>query len=331
MQTRQRLDLTISLLVICILIGSGQQRALGKEVQPASQASMQILFFPSEKPLGKITNLPKGWNSHDGKDDLRGYPVQGRVAIPIGQPLALSISYEGASNLEKLASIPVDSVEYLTLNKVPIDDRSLARLANHFRALRRIDLLRLEITDKGLESLRAIRDLQALDCEFCGVQGPGLASLEKFKTFRDLWLSFGMTNPNQLSSLARLQALRYLNMRGSKLTDVSLKQIGKLQNLEGLDIKANPNVTDRGLKYLARLKHLSYLNVAECTKVTRNGILPLKGLPLKTIDVTEEAGPWKGLTNADLVALQKAFPKTTFKKSSVVGTELYREVLDTLK
>jgi len=72
----------------------------------------------------------------------------------------------------------------------------------------------------------------------------------------------------------KLKSLRTLRLGGSKVTDMDLKHIKELSNLQYLDISAT-QVTDAGLKELKALKDLKSLILIDL-KVTNAGLRELK-------------------------------------------------------
>ena len=79
-----------------------------------------------------------------------------------------------------------------------------------------------------------------------------------------------------------LEKVTRLNLNGTKVTDVSLKEVAKLQNLAGLWLSST-QITDAGLKDVAKLQKLKILALA-ATKVTKEGAAELKkALPNCTI------------------------------------------------
>jgi len=82
----------------------------------------------------------------------------------------------------------------------------------------------------------------------------------------------GMTNVG-LKELARLQNLQALDLSHTKVTDAGLKQLAVLKNLHSLDLGASA-VTDAGLKQLAGVKSLQKLYFGS-TAVTDAGVKEL--------------------------------------------------------
>jgi hypothetical protein len=322
----------VSRLCLLVFLFCASSAAFAQIGDAGHKGPTRTLSFPDDMSIGKVSLLKKNSSVAEFDASTRSTSAQGKVLAPIGQPLMLEINYAGASHLDKLANIPTDAFVYLKMEKLPLDDAAIAKLSNRFTHLKRLDLKRLEFSDAGLALLQpqSLKDLESLRCEFCSVKGPGLGTLARFKKLRILCAAFGEIEANELGSLEKLQNLQYLNLRDSRLTDTALMHIGKMPNLETLDIKGNPRITDAGLKGLINLRHLSYLNLTECYRVTADGIIQLKNLPLTSVEVSGRFEVTPGMTKEDLYKLQRAFPKTTFKAINK-ETPMYKEILDTLK
>jgi hypothetical protein len=74
--------------------------------------------------------------------------------------------------------------------------------------------------------------------------------------------------------------LLFLKLGGSKVSDSSLKVVGKLKNLVRLNLEYT-DISDTGIAFLSNLSHLKYLNLVG-TRAGYNGILQLKRLPSLT-------------------------------------------------
>jgi hypothetical protein len=76
--------------------------------------------------------------------------------------------------------------------------------------------------------------------------------------------------------LPNMETLHALQLEGSTVTDVDLKNVARLESLLTLAIHS-PDVTDRGVEYLAALKNLRALNLIQA-KVTDAGLKRLAAL-----------------------------------------------------
>ena len=108
---------------------------------------------------------------------------------------------------------------------------------------------------------------------------------------------------SQASLLTPLSSqIVWLKLGGTKITDASLTEIGKLKNLNKLHLEYT-SVTDAGLQNLKTLPYLEYLNLIG-TKVTDSGLQNLANLKaLRNVYV------WKSVvTEAGITQLRKVRP-----------------------
>ena len=110
-----------------------------------------------------------------------------------------------------------------------------------------------EITDRDLEYIAALPNLEEVDIESQRVTDAGLA---------------------HLAGLARL---RVVNLYGAQITDVGLASLTGLTEVRCLDLEYTP-VTDKSLPHLCNLRNLVELNLSG-TQITDVGLANLKTLP----------------------------------------------------
>jgi MYXO-CTERM domain-containing protein len=87
----------------------------------------------------------------------------------------------------------------------------------------------------------------------------------------------------ELKDLAELKNVQLLDLSHTPVTDAGLKDLAGLENLQSLDLSST-NITDAGLMHLKRLKKLWWLSLRN-TQVTDAGIKALKeALPGLVVD-----------------------------------------------
>jgi len=98
-----------------------------------------------------------------------------------------------------------------------------------------------------------------------------------------------------------------IDLRGTKATDVGLKELQELKGLRILDLR-DTQITDAGLKELKELKGLQTLDLRS-TQITDVGLNELQGLNgLQTLDLTGTK-----ITDAALKGLKQALPTTDIR------------------
>jgi mono/diheme cytochrome c family protein/uncharacterized membrane protein len=116
-----------------------------------------------------------------------------------------------------------------------------------------------------------------------------------------------------ISLLEPLSAqLLFLKLGNSKLSDSSLKVIGKLKNLVRLNLEYT-GISDTGIASLRNLARLQYLNLVG-TRISYNGILQLKELPaLANVYLYKTK-----VSAAEWPPLQQQLPKVKFDSGGYV-------------
>lgn len=215
------------------------------------------------EPIGRLTRLEK-FTVYDGK----GRSQLGAILARLGGLSGLrEISITGSvvtdadlaslsrlSNLESLIIYPYGNT---------IGDAGLASLAGLTR-LKRLITGNSQATSAGLDSLRAMTDLEHLS-----VSGPGIDDLSPLLQLPNLKvLSLGKCSidDEDLAPLARLRGLTVVGLGSKRLTDAGLAHLLGLPNLEWITLRQT-SVTDAGLRSLAGLKSLKDV-VVTGSKVT---------------------------------------------------------------
>lgn len=156
----------------------------------------------------------------------------------------------------------------------------------HLKWLKPLDLEKLyldlqrNITDEGLAHyLKGKINLKRLDLEYCPkIKGSFLIFLKDMKLNR-LNLKNSGIKDTYLTYFSKL-SIEWLDLTLCSITDEGLKRLGT-----GIG-------TDKGLKKLVKQKppktmlQISRLDLAHCRKITKDGLVFLKELPLKYLDVS---------------------------------------------
>lgn len=181
----------------------------------------------------------------------------------------------------------------LRLAKMPITDEGLRSVAE-LQRLRHLVLRGTPITDRGLEYLAGL-DLRLLDVSDTQVTGQGLARLRSLRGLmaynvqlkdEDLggfhWdqslieLGIGDTQVGDLGveQIAKANPdLRFLDLQGTGVTNVSMVSVGQLADLEALQL-ARTRVTDEGLGHFSGGRSVWVMGI---DSVTAHALAPRLG------------------------------------------------------
>ena len=123
----------------------------------------------------------------------------------------------------------------------------------------------------------------------------------------------------RLKQLSGLKNLTELNLDNTKITDVGLKGLAELTNLNTLSLQHCDAITNAGLKELCGLQNLIDLNLQLCTQITDVGARDLKSIKmLKMINIVGTA-----ISDAGVKDLWQS-RETSFDLALFLGADLVR-------
>ncbi|MSV29980.1 MAG: hypothetical protein EXQ52_14730 [Bryobacterales bacterium] len=185
----------------------------------------------------------------------------------------------------------VDSADYA---HTWITDADLSR-AGASPQLRKIDLSHTKITDLGLEHLRSLQNVIDLNCLFAEyITEDGIAHLSGWKNLERLNLRGTKVTSKVFDHLAKLTALRELDLSSSQIDDEGFENLAALGKLQNLAIGGN-RLNGSALPFLKLLPNLKKLDVSGIQRVDSG----LWGLAL-TDGNLEHLGGLTQLTELDL-------------------------------
>jgi Leucine-rich repeat (LRR) protein len=179
-----------------------------------------------------------------------------------------AVTEAGLTELTRLKRLQI-----LRIWNVKLTDAGLKTLAR-CQNLRELTMSRLHQTGAGLESLGRLKKLESVSMH--GVYGMSLKDADlkgigSLQNLRYLNLSSNAElSDDGLAELGNLKKLRFLALRGTKITAAGLKHLSGLQELEHLVLTGN-RISDAGLEHLAKLKNLKTLEVGG-TDITDAGL-----------------------------------------------------------
>jgi hypothetical protein len=112
-----------------------------------------------------------------------------------------------------------------------------------------VDLHGTQITDAGLDNLKAVHGLIFLNLCETNVTDSALENLKRLNRLQVLYLGETKTTDAGLEYVEPLHQLQQLDLRYTTVTDVGLEHLKSLDHLQVLNL-ARTNVTDAGVKKL---------------------------------------------------------------------------------
>ncbi len=254
------------------------------------------------RPLSTLTNLRRlklhGCNNigNAGLAHLRGLTQIRELDIWGCCPLTGS----GLAHLSQMAR----------LNHLRLTSHSTGAGLAHLKRLpiRTLDLSRWGwLTNKGLGSLRALRQLEVLNLNGCeSLSDPVLAHIGTLTTLIRLDISDSNITNHGLKQLDRLVNLREIHLPEGVVRDDGLIHLSRMTALRQLSLRRCRGVTDKGINLILALTELRRLDLSRCVSITDRGLLLLTGLSaLRELDLRG----CRLLTNKGIERLRARMPR----------------------
>lgn len=153
-----------------------------------------------------------------------------------------------------------------------------------------VDLRATWVTDTDLRRLSRFQALTTLDLSLTHITDQGLLELKNLPGIVDLNLCFAeYVTDEGLGAIKGWKKLRRLNLRGTKIGDMTLEHISGLTSLESLNV-SSALVTDIGLERLSSLPNLKELAIGG-NELGDAGLQSLRQLPgLTSLDLSGRQG-----------------------------------------
>jgi hypothetical protein len=170
--------------------------------------------------------------------------------------------------------------------------------------LRSLHLHRTQATDRAMDVVGGLTELEELSMRNAAVTDAGIAKLKRLSRLKILYIGRAGLGDESLRHLASLPKLEYLLLPGNNFTDKGLYYLRDMTSLRVLAFDSNKGqITDAGLAHLKKLTKLEEL-VLIGTQVTDAGLDYLKGLRrLQHLDLSDTR-----VTPAGVKRLQSEMP-----------------------
>ncbi|MBS1997302.1 MAG: hypothetical protein JSS86_13370 [Cyanobacteria bacterium SZAS LIN-2] len=308
MKASRLMGLALIQALLCSLPSPPPAVATPEAKQPGAQASpypARVIIFPEKSSLGEVYLVVPTPSSHYWSKESSRRPfaaARGRVSIPAGSTVRLSVMYEGGMDTTPLRNLRGDDIQSLDLTRVEFH-RDTGKNLSRMTGLKE---LTASDTDAGDEFARDLLPLQGLQCITLNrttLSDKGLQYLAQLKNLKILSLSYNDIGDEGIARLGNLKGLESLHLHKARLTDAGLKALEGLKNLHHLTL-TDTRITDAGLASIARMDALTYLTI-DGTRVRGPGLKDLATLKhLKTIIYSDNT-----VASYCVAALQKKLPR----------------------
>jgi hypothetical protein len=277
------------------------------EPGPASKKA-RVLNFPPSYSLGEILI---GERPDTAEDKMLRGAARGKIIVPTGRYSVFIPAERFYKNPAIAETLPADGFDAMQVAALSLDDsedglcdKALSHIG-HFKGLLNLSLDRSDASDTGAAFASQLPDLQRLSAVRTLVEGKCFKQFGGLKKLRYINLDGDALKDENLSYFAAIPQLIYLRVSHANVGDSGVRNISACNHLVTLDLSENFHITDASMSSLARMKSLRILNLMG-TSVTMQGLLKLKGMPLKYLHI-----PGVKYSPAEIALLNKALPGVT--------------------
>lgn len=230
---------------------------------------------PNDFSSLSIESAEKSWAFLQGLPKVRGISLSGLTSTGQG----LTHASPSALMLSQLDSL--HELEALKLFLVALPREALESLASH-PTLDRLEVAGDQYLPDGLRGLRAATRLHELRVMFATIQSDDFASIAAARSLDVV----NMYNVKPADGADRnllwgaVSGLRRITLGDSPVLDaVSLRHIGKMRELQTLEIEKDTTLTDQDIAHIAGHPTLERVSIAMCTRLTDAALDVLSSLP----------------------------------------------------
>jgi internalin A len=189
-----------------------------------------------------------------------------------------SLNVEGSIvNQDSLKYIcAVKGLKKLSLSGTWIGDNEIAMVVDCLPQLRELDVSYTQVTDKSIDSILKLKQLNTLILRKGLITNAGLARLASIGSLNGLDLKEMPITDASLKSVGTIKSLTTLNLSSTKITNEGVRYLTGLHSLKMIDL-SNTAVGDAGLTELGKISSIEELNLSK-TQVGDRGLSKLRGL-----------------------------------------------------
>jgi Leucine-rich repeat (LRR) protein len=196
-----------------------------------------------------------------------------------------------------------------------------------------VDLRSSWATDADLADLAKLPTLKTLDLSLSRISDRGMRSLRGATGIVDLNLYFAeQVTDEGMSAIKGWKNLKRLNVRGTKITDMTLEFVSTIPTLESLDV-GYAEITDVGLDHLTSLPNLRALTIGG-NKLTDMGVHLLRQMPQLTyLDIGGSQRTDSGLWSVSLTesGVESMATLVELRELRLAGTPVSGRSMEKLK
>ncbi len=216
--------------------------AQGDVIVPADRRLQLIVMLRlRERDSAKIRALPPGQLKVFGEARCRLDP-------------------DDLKGLSRLAPDALHTLRVSSLVRTADADQRVLEPISRLTDLEVLGLYKTGITARGMEKLKALRSLRALELQEENIAVSSLAVLKDLPALDYFDMVPGTTDAG-LKHVAQAKSLRWLRLRMGRIWGPGLAELSRLPRLERLSLWGTTGITDRHITYLEGLTQLKSLTL----------------------------------------------------------------------
>lgn len=305
----------VALLMAAWTFYSNYEAPIPQAIGMAPAPGERVLRFPEGVSLGTLTMRAWGYDT-----DLQGGKgawnplgeARGKVTVPAGMEVQLSVSVAQAGNLAALRRLRANDLQYLHMNSCPISNADMAYLS-HLTGLFYLSIDDTPIGPEGFAHLLRLTSLRTASIVGTAPGEPGRALLAQQPYLATIDADRTGLADEWLAGLPPMGDLIFLSLDDTKgISDAGVAQIAKHVNLEQVFLSYT-ELTDAGMKAIHSLKHLRRAWF-EGTRITDASMEGFRFMP----NIQEIGIAYTPVTNEGLMRLSDI---RTLKKVGIKGCD----------
>lgn len=185
----------------------------------------RIIQFSNYKSCGSLGKLYiRDINSHDDFAWKQFSHARGSVTVPPMKALMLELWYETEADLSALENLKPDDLYELAI-EWHFNDKVYLKYIQGFTKLKSLSLSNQPIIDEDIILLQELKDLENLNLLRTNISDKGLESLSGFIKLRSLTLSYTRITDSGIMYLKELKNLKSLSLDWTEISDEGLIEL----------------------------------------------------------------------------------------------------------
>lgn len=235
----------------------------------------RLLVFPDNKTFGDLFIVRAVESDNDCfKGSKLLAKARGRVKVPAGLAVRLSVLYEGSFDLSPLTVLAADSIQSIDLSRAEVNPQS-CRFLSHLTGLQEINCSDSEFDDGCAEILWHLKHLRGLAANRTQLRDAGMKQIARVSSLKVLSIDSNEVTDAGIKELAALKNLHSLHIQNTRCGNAGVEAVSHLPLLS-LNLNAT-RIDNKALPAIGNIKTLTYLQLCD-TAVTDEGLPALAGL-----------------------------------------------------